>query len=87
MSDVIRRRFGEKVFDTTITPSVKIEETSTIKKSIFQHDRKSTGARDFMNLGREVLTRLGLTPVRTITDEGEFGLEMESGETLRAEVR
>jgi len=84
MSDVIRRRFGEKVFETTITPSVKIEETSTIKKTIFQHDRKSTGARDFMELGREVLTRLGLTPVRIVKDEGEFGLEMESGEALCA---
>ena len=54
MSDVIRRRFGAKVFHTTVTPSVKIEETSTIKRTIFQHDRKSTGARDFMELGREV---------------------------------
>jgi len=27
--------FGEKVFATTVTPSVKIEETSTIKKTIF----------------------------------------------------
>jgi hypothetical protein len=41
---------------------VKIEETATMKRSIFQHDRKSTGARDFMELGREVLTRLDLTP-------------------------
>jgi chromosome partitioning protein len=58
MSDVIRRRFGTKVFQTTITPSVKIEETSTIKRTIFQHDRKSTGARD-MELGREVLSAIG----------------------------
>lgn len=62
MYDAIRRRFGERVFRTSISPSVKIEETATMKRSIFQHDRKSTGARDFMELGREVLTRLGLTP-------------------------
>ena len=63
MYDAILRRFGEQVFRTSISPSVKIEETATMKRSIFQHDRKSTGARDFMELGREVLTRLGLTPV------------------------
>ena len=63
MYDAILRRFGEQVFRTSISPSVKIEETAAMKRSIFQHDRKSTGARDFMELGREVLTRLGLTPV------------------------
>lgn len=87
MSDAIRRRFGEKVFQTTVTPSVKVEETSTIQKTIFQHDRKSTGARDFMELGREVLTRLGLTPVRQTKDEGEFALDGDGGEAVDAEAR
>lgn len=76
MHDVIRRRFGPKVFSTTITPSVKIEETATIKKTIFQHDRKSTGARDFMELGREVLTRLGLKPALNSKEE-ETSVEVE----------
>jgi chromosome partitioning protein len=84
MTDVIRRRFGEKVFNTTITPSVKVEETAAMKKTIFQHDRKSTGARDFMELGREVLLRLGLVPARKVSDEEENqlpadGVEMSDG--------
>src|SRR5215510_9254570 len=87
MSDVIRRRFSEKVFQTTVTPSVKVEETSTIKKTIFQHDRKSTGARDFMELGREVLSRLGLVPQQLVKDEGEFGLEGDNVEAADAGVR
>jgi chromosome partitioning protein len=77
MCDVIRRRFGTKVFRMNVTPSVKIEETSTIKKTIFQHDRKSTGARDFMELGREVLERLELKPTATARDELEPGSELE----------
>jgi len=77
MCDVIRRRFGTKVFRTNVTPSVKVEETSTIKKTIFQHDRKSTGARDFMELGREVLTRLGLEPATILKDELEPGVDVE----------
>jgi chromosome partitioning protein len=87
MSDVIRRRFGEKVFNTTVTPSVKIEETSTIKKTIFQHDRKSTGARDFMELGREVLSRLGLVPARQADDEAEMGLAADGVEAADVGVR
>jgi chromosome partitioning protein len=87
MSDVIRRRFGAKVFRTTVTPSVKIEETSTIKKTIFQHDRKSTGARDFMELGREVLVRLGLEQTKKI-EEVELGLDTDpSVEAADAGVR
>jgi chromosome partitioning protein len=77
MCDVIRRRFGTKVFRTNVTPSVKVEETSTIKKTIFQHDRKSTGARDFMELGREVLTRLGLEPATILKDELEPEVDVE----------
>jgi len=87
MSDVIRRRFGEKVFKTTVTPSVKIEETSTIKQTIFQHDRKSTGARDFMELGREVLSRLGLVAAQQVKDEIEFGLDGDREEAADAGVR
>ncbi len=74
MNDVIGRRFGAKVFQTTITPSVKIEETATIRKTIFQHDRKSTGARDFMELGREVLTRLNLEPLKKSREAIEYPL-------------
>jgi len=81
MSDAIRRRFGPKVFQTTISPSVKLEETSTVKKTIFQHDRKSPGARDFMELGREVLARLDLVPIRS-ADEGLLGDTDNSGETI-----
>jgi chromosome partitioning protein len=89
MCDVIQRRFGAKVFRTTVAPSVKVEETATIKKTIFQHDRKSTGARDFMELGREVLTRLGLKPTVNVElkEELEAGVEAEqSAEAVDADV-
>ena len=70
----IQQKFGPKAFQATISPSVKLEETSAEGKSIFQHDRKSTGARDFMALGREVLDRLGLEPlVQEATAEAEGG--------------
>jgi len=73
MSATIRKRFPNTVFQTPITQCVKLEELSTVKKNIFQHDRKSTGARDYMHLGREVLDRLGLQatydPSADVSDE------------------
>lgn len=63
MKAAIERRFLNKVFETSIVSGTKIQEAETQKKTIFQQDRQSTGARDFMNLGREVLTRLRLKPV------------------------
>lgn len=60
MKAAIERRFGAHVFQTAVTSSAKIQEAEASKRSIFQHDRQSTGARDFMALGREVLARLHL---------------------------
>jgi nitrogenase subunit NifH len=71
MKVAIEKRFREKVFATTIVSAAKIQEAETLKKTVFQVDRQSTGARDFMELGREVLTRLRLEPLRVQGAEGE----------------
>jgi len=70
MKLAIEKRFRDRVFATTIVSAAKIQEAETLKKTVFQVDRQSTGARDFMELGREVLSRLKLTPVST-GDDGE----------------
>jgi chromosome partitioning protein len=77
MKAAIERRFGEKVFQTTISSAAKIQEAEASKRSIFQHDRQSNGARDFMELGREILTRLNLRPASPS--------EWESGERTVSE--
>jgi len=59
------------VFQTAITSSAKIQEAEASKRTIFQHDRQSNGARDFMELGREVLSRLQLQPTSSSTEEHE----------------
>jgi chromosome partitioning protein len=64
MKSAIERRFGDKVFATSIASAAKIQEAETKKKTVFQLDRQSTGARDFMELGREVLARLQLQPIK-----------------------
>lgn len=62
MRAAIERRFPEQAFRTAISAAAKIQEAESSKKTIFQLDRQSTAARDFMDLGREVLSRLGLSP-------------------------
>jgi chromosome partitioning protein len=71
MKAAIERRFEAKVFQTTITSSAKIQEAEANKRTIFQHDRQSNGARDFMELGREVLARLRLQPESSPAEEQE----------------
>jgi chromosome partitioning protein len=70
MKSAIERRFREKVFHTTIVSAAKIQEAETTKKSVFQLDRQSTGARDFMELGRETLSRLGLQALQVEAEDG-----------------
>ena len=74
MRTVIENRFGDRVFSTSISASVKIQEAEAAKKTIFAHDRQGTVAREFMELGREVLSRLKLTE----STESEDSQERES---------
>jgi len=71
MKAAIERRFESKVFQTAITNSARIQEAEANKRTIFQHDRQSNGARDFMELGREVLARLQLQPTVSRGEELE----------------
>ena len=54
---LIRQAYGSKikVFDQTISRSVRAAETSATGKSIFQHDPKGKVAEAYQSLAREVL--------------------------------
>jgi len=69
MKSAIEKRFGDLVFKTAIASAVRIQDAEGFKKTIFQLDRQSTAARDFMALGREVLQRLQLRPLKEDVDE------------------
>jgi chromosome partitioning protein len=85
MKVAIEKRFREKVFATTIVSAAKIQEAETLKKTVFQVDRQSTGARDFMELGREVLARLRLEPIPEQDAKGDEQ-ETEHSEGVGDEV-
>jgi len=54
----IRRVFGEKVFDTVISKSVRLEESPAYKESIFTFAPTSSGALEYANLCEEVIRRV-----------------------------
>jgi chromosome partitioning protein len=53
----LRRYFPEKVFRTPITANVKLAESPSFGKTIFEYAPDSIGARDFASLAHEVLTQ------------------------------
>jgi chromosome partitioning protein len=55
--DQICQVFGDKVFSTTISKSVRLEESPAYKESIFTFAPASTGAVEYANLCEEVIRR------------------------------
>ncbi len=54
----IRRKHSGKVFRTTITKSVRLEESPAYKESIFTFAPQSAGAYEYYKLSEEVLSRV-----------------------------
>lgn len=50
--------FGEKLFKTTISKSVRLEESPAHRESIFTFAPRSTGAAEYYSLSEEVLSRV-----------------------------
>jgi chromosome partitioning protein len=55
--DQICQTFGDKVFDTTISKSVRLEESPAYRESIFTFAPSSSGATEYANLCEEVIRR------------------------------
>jgi len=56
--DQIRQVFGDKVFDTVISKSVRLEESPAYKETIFSFAPNSSGATEYYNLCQEVMRRV-----------------------------
>jgi len=54
----IRQVFGDKAFITTISRSVRLEESPAHKETIFSYSPKSSGSREYQELCKEVLKRV-----------------------------
>jgi chromosome partitioning protein len=58
VQDQISRVFGEKLFKTTISKSVRLEESPAHRESIFTFAPRSSGALEYYSLSEEVLARV-----------------------------
>lgn len=56
--DQICNVFGDKVFDTTISKSVRLEESPAYRESIFTFAPTSSGATEYASLCNEVIRRV-----------------------------
>jgi chromosome partitioning protein len=56
--DTIIKYFGELVFDTRIRDNVALAEAPAQRKDIFAYNKQSTGAKDYLNLSKEIINRV-----------------------------
>lgn len=56
--DQVRSVFGDRVFETVITKSVRLEESPAYRESIFTFAPRSSGAYEYYRLSEEVVSRV-----------------------------
>jgi len=56
--DQIGSVFGDRLFNTVITKSIRLEESPAYKESIFTFAPKSSGAMEYYSLSEEILSRV-----------------------------
>jgi chromosome partitioning protein len=56
--DQIKKVFGEKLFETKISKSVRLEESPAYRESIFSFAPRSSGAYEYYRLSEEILSRV-----------------------------
>ncbi len=57
VAESIEKYFGDKVFRTYIRDNVALAEAPTERKDIFDYNKKSNGAEDYLNLTKEIIER------------------------------
>ena len=60
--ETIRKYFGEKVFNTLIRDNVALAEAPAQRKDIFDYNKRSNGAKDYLALCNEILERTAPVP-------------------------
>jgi chromosome partitioning protein len=58
IQDQIGHVFGDRLFNTVITKSIRLEESPAYKESIFTFAPKSSGAMEYYSLSEELLARV-----------------------------
>jgi len=54
----LKNHFGDKLFKTVIPRNVRLAESPSFGKTVFEHDKWSKGARAYKQLAKEIAKRL-----------------------------
>lgn len=77
--DTLVSSFGDLVFETKIRRSVKLREAPALGKTVFHHAPDSTGARDYLGLANETMSRLHIGDVSTLVSDSQRSLSLVVG--------
>ena len=58
--EAMRKQYGETVFSTVISRSIRVAESMSRKTDVVSYSRNSNGAADYRSLTREILSRLNM---------------------------
>ena len=53
----LRKHYGDRLFGTTIARNVRIPEAPSFGMPVYYHDKRARGAKDYLELARELTTR------------------------------
>ena len=54
----LKKHYGDKLFDTKIARNVKLTEAPGFGRPAYYHDKSSKGAKEYMEVARELVTRI-----------------------------
>lgn len=54
----LKKHYDDKLFDTKISRNVKLSEAPGFGKPVYYHDKSSKGAKEYIEVAKEIVTRL-----------------------------
>ena len=54
----LKKHYEDKLFDTKISRNVKLSEAPSFGKPVFYHDKSSKGAKEYLEVAKEITTRI-----------------------------
>ena len=56
--DEVKKFFPKKVFNTVIPRTVRLSEAPSFGKPVYYHDKNSKGAKEYLEVAKEIVTRI-----------------------------
>ncbi len=69
VAEELKKHFGDIVFETVIHRNTRLAEAPSHGKPVIFYDASSKGAKDYLNLARELIQRNQLTPMAQMQEQ------------------